>query len=854
MSNKNNLLNIIWIQIYSLHSFFQAKQKTFRNHYCLQGFVKNQQIMVHKKSSGVIGGFFHCDNLQGSRFRRKSLSLYSKKIARNMFRLGVILPFVFGVIVQGWGQRISGHITDAYSGAVIPNASISIQKDQFESFIIADLKGYYQIDSLTPGRYQIKIQQEGYQTLIAQEVLVTTGKALHFNHQLTPISFEMDPVIVRASDSWDIRTNAQVEVIGIEQTERFPANFQDPARVVNAYAGVAQLNDQANHLSIRGLSPAYSKWYLEGMEIVNPNHTSNAGTITDLPTQAGGGVLLFSSQVLGNTILSKGPHAVQYSNALSGIVDLNYRNPSPDETQYSISLSLIGLEAVAEGAFGKKKKNSWLANYRYSTIGFLSDLGVPLGDEDIRFQDAHLQMNFQTGEKSALRLFGFWGYNQNIFKGKENASEREENKERFDINFDNTLYGVGLKYRSLIGSNAVLRIGAVFSNSDAGRQELEIKENQNRSLSQSLLQDNRLFSSFIERQSKAGASGRFTLGLQYKWIDDSGEQNILASGIIQSAMSGSRRSQTRPYAEYLIDISTAIKLDLGLAGSYWSNSESFMIEPQIAFYYRIGSNTDLSLRYQIRSQDFAQPISEINQIPVINNLPVTGRGHLLSLGIEKQINQSSQFSSSVFYTSIQNAPIYSRTQFTSQTFDAFPQPGITYEGKERVYGLEVSYDRMISNALFLSANTTIYKSQIEAPKSGWLDARFDGGYIVNLSVGKEFEKVAESHQRTFGMSGRITILGGLRDRVIDEVISQQTGATFYPSDIYTQKLPTYFRPDLSIYLIKNKGKRTIRWSLDIQNAGNIQNTAYSYYDVVLQKVVVKKQLGIIPILSWRIGF
>lgn len=771
-----------------------------------------------------------------------------------MIRLGVVLMFVFLAVVPGRGQNISGYITDAYSGAAIPNASVSVQKGAFESSVIADLNGFYQIISLIPGRYQIRIQHEGYQSLIAQEVLVTTGKVLHFKHQLKPVSFEMDPVIVRASDSWDIRTNARVEIIGIEQTERFPANFQDPARVVNAIAGVAQLNDQANHLSIRGLSPVYSKWYLEGMEIVNPNHTSNAGTITDLPTQAGGGVLLFSSQVLGNTILSKGPHAVQYSNALSGIVDLNYRNPSPGETKYSVSLSLIGLEAAAEGPMGKARKNSWMANYRYSTIGFLSDLGVPLGDEDIRFQDAHLQMNFQTGDHSAIRLFGFWGYNQNIFKGKENAVEREENKERFDINFDNTLYGVGLKYRLLIGSNAILRFGAVFSSSNAGRQQLEIIENQSRNLSQSLVQDNRVFSSFIEKQSKIGSSGRFTLGLQYKWIDDSGENSFLSSGIIQNNMSGSKRSQMRPYAEYLIDLSNSLKLDLGLAGSYWSNSESFIIEPQLALYYELGSNTNFSLRYQIRSQDFAQPVSEINQIQIQNNLPVTAIGHLVNLGVEKQINQASQFSSSLFYTNIQNAPIYSRTQFASQAFDAFSLPGVTYEGKERVYGLEVSYDRTISNALFLSANTTVYNSQVQAPKSGWKDARFNGGYIVNLSVGKEFEKVTESHQRTLGISGRVTVLGGLRDRIIDEVISQQTGTTFYPSIYYEQKLPTYFRPDLSIYLIKNKGKRTIRWSLDIQNVGNVHNTAYSYYDVVMQKVVDKQQLGIIPILSWRIGF
>jgi hypothetical protein len=42
-------------------------------------------------------------------------------------------------------------------------------------------------------------------------------------------------------------------------------------------------------------------------------------------------------------------------------------------------------------------------------------------------------------------------------------------------------------------------------------------------------------------------------------------------------------------------------------------------------------------------------------------------------------------------------------------------------------------------------------------------------------------------------------------------------------------------------------------SLDIQNASSEKQIVYNYYDRVQQKILGKKQLGIIPILSYRVN-
>ncbi|MCB0583823.1 MAG: TonB-dependent receptor, partial [Phaeodactylibacter sp.] len=111
----------------------------------------------------------------------------------------------------------------------------------------------------------------------------------------------------------------------VEETRRFPATFYDPARLSTAFAGVVNDNDQANGLVVRGNSPNSLIWRLEGLDIVNPNHTSNAGTFSDRPTRNGGGVNILSAQMLGTSHFYTGAFPASYGNALSGVLDMRLR-------------------------------------------------------------------------------------------------------------------------------------------------------------------------------------------------------------------------------------------------------------------------------------------------------------------------------------------------------------------------------------------------------------------------------------------------------------------------------------------------------------------------------------------------
>ena len=106
----------------------------------------------------------------------------------------------------------------------------------------------------------------------------------------------------------------------------------------------------------------------------------------------------------------------QYGNALAGALDMRLRKGNDSRRQNTVQLSLIGLDAATEGYFNKEKKASYLINYRYATIGLLSKLGVPLGDEAINYQDLVVNVNLPTHKAGTFNLFGMYGTSENVFK------------------------------------------------------------------------------------------------------------------------------------------------------------------------------------------------------------------------------------------------------------------------------------------------------------------------------------------------------------------------------------------------------------------------------------------------------
>jgi hypothetical protein len=193
---------------------------------------------------------------------------------------------------------------------------------------------------------------------------------------------------------------------------------------------------------------------------------------------------------------------------------------------------------------------------------------------------------------------------------------------------------------------------------------------------------------------------------------------------------------------------------------------------------------------------------------------------------------------------------------------------LTNDGVGQNYGIELAIRKNFNNDFYISANATLYQSQFKGGDNTWRNTRYNGNFITNLLIGKDWKtafsfKKNKPSQRKIGIYGRLVYAGGYRESPIDLIQSQQLGRTiFIENDAYSLQQPNIFKLDIRWYwqkemYSKNDISKLIRKhtvALDIQNVTNQQNVAFNYFDPLQGQVITKYQLGLIPLLSWRVDF
>ncbi|MFT4758962.1 MAG: hypothetical protein ACI9XO_002049, partial [Paraglaciecola sp.] len=272
--------------------------------------------------------------------------IFMKKITYTFF-------LIFVIITTGFSQNITatlrGTIQDATNEQPLVGATIAILNTDSTLGTTTDSNGDFTFKSVKIGRYQVKISYLGYEILTLTEVLLESGKERVLTIKLKESSADLQEIVVKAPTENNDISPLSNHLITIEEVKRFPATFFDPARLAMLYPGVTGTNDQANGLSIRGLPPSLLQWRLEGVEIVNPNHLSNAGTISDQPSVAAGGVNILSAQMLDNSRLYTGAFPIEYSNALGGVMDMRLRKGNNQQHEFTAQAGLLGFDLGMEG-------------------------------------------------------------------------------------------------------------------------------------------------------------------------------------------------------------------------------------------------------------------------------------------------------------------------------------------------------------------------------------------------------------------------------------------------------------------------------------------------------------------------
>lgn len=743
-------------------------------------------------------------------------------------------------------STIRGTVTDKDTGLPLVSATISVPA--VGQGAVSDNEGRFRFDELPFGRYSISVSYVGYETIVLNEILLEAGK-----EQVLPIKLAPSGILLQSAEVQGDRAQAvnSVQAITPEQTLRYAATYMDPARVAASFPGVAVANDQANGLVIRGNSPNSMQWRLEGVEIVNPNHLSNAGNANDRPTQTSGGVNILSTQLLATSHLYTGAFPAQFGNALSGVMDMNFRNGNNEKQEYTVQASLIGLDLSAEGPFSKKSKASYLVNYRYSFTGLLANMGVQLGGEDNRFQDLSFKVHLPTKKSGEFSFFGMGGISSNVFTAERDTTAWKIQKDQYDIDYRNKMGAAGVTHRISLGNQTTIYTALVGSGLVTERESYLLTR---RDVSQRSFQDRdeaakSLWSFTSNLTKRFGSKSRLKAGFFINRKYDYLYSVSTTTNLLDKSMSG---YILQPYASFQQQLFKKFSSEVGLNYVYYAFTKSHSVEPRASIKWQASPNRSLSFSYGLHSQAqtsavyFSKEKTEFMTSIPIKRLGPT-KAHHFVLGYQENVRNNGVIKLEAYLQDFFQVPIgilWSDGIGEELTFSALNSIenvvnlGLANKGTGRNYGLELSYQRFLAKNYYLMVSGSLYNSTYTAMDGERRNTRYNGRHTFSFTGGKEFNT---GNNGTWGINTKVLWLGGFWESTNQ-------------FDPFKERLNDYFRPDLRIYWKKSRAKYNRTWALDIQNVTNTKNEAYTYYDRIKRKNTVQYQLGTIPVLSYRVEF
>ena len=761
-------------------------------------------------------------------------------------------------------QTVRGTVVDNISQYSIPGAIIKITVADSMIHAVTDEAGKFTLLRVPVGGRTIEITATDYKAVIMQNVTVNAGKELVLTIQMEEDLKEISEVVITAKTDKNKPLNelsvVSTRTFSVEETQKFAAAVNDPARMATSFAGVVTAGEGNNHISIRGNSPNGLLWRMEGVEIPNPNHFSNVGT-------AGGGISILSAQLLSNSDFSTGAFAAEYGNALSGVFDLRLRKGNNEKREYTVQLGILGLDVATEGPFKKGYDGSYLINYRYSTLNILGKIGIPIGDANTNFQDLSFNFYLPTKKLGKFSVFGFGGLSyQTTTAEKDSLRWQEDNFLRLNTNFYSNTGAVGITNTRLFRNKSYLRTALVFSGTENGYQQDRLEADYSsltREYEQRFLQNKLTFSSTYTQKINAKNNIRtgFILNhLGYKLKQsDMGESTVLTEQINEKGGTGTMQL----FFQWNTHFTEKLTTNIGLHYFQLFLNNSTSLEPRASVRYDFHPKHHLTLGYGLHSQ--LQPIGvyfaeqQANGMTTLPNHSLKmSKAHHFVFGYDFVLNEREHIKTEVYYQHLFHVPISkdpTSTYSILNATDGFPAEQLSNSGLGRNYGIELTYERFLFKGLYYLLSASFYESKYKAADGNWYDTRFNTNFATSLTIGKEWNLKNKEKNRTIGFNIKSIYVGGFRYTPIDLNASIAAGETkFVTTQTFGKRMPDYYRLDIRLSFKRNYKRLTSTVALDIQNTINRKNVGGQYFDQKTGEVKYWYQTPLLPVLSYRLEF
>lgn len=784
-------------------------------------------------------------------------------------------------------QTIRGIVKDDFSKVPLIGVNVQVNKGDKKYIGQTDIDGNFRFENLPIGRYNIQLSSIGYEPKQLNQLELTSSKELVLNLELTEKVNTTKRITVTAKKKKGTK-NSSVSVSGrtfsIEESQRYAGSKGDVARMAQNFAGVQGADDSRNDIIVRGNSPIGVLYRLEGVDIPNPNHYSAAGT-------TGGPISMLNNNVLTNSDFLSGAFPAEYGNANAAVFDLNFRKGNNEKTEFLGQIGFAGFEGMVEGPISKKKKSSFLVNYRYSALGVFALMGIDFGTGTAipKYQDMSFNLFFPDN-KGYFKIFGLGGIsNIDLIQSENSAGDNLFGDNSEDLKYTTKTGVIGINRFQRLNKKTFLKLTVAV---DAAQTITNLDtfsfdsfgnvRNFSGKYRENSYQGKYSFNALI--QHKFNSRNTIKVGIRFYnnffsladslYLWDKNVQTNQPLGWIQPTNFNGNTNLIQTFISHTHKLSNKTTFTVGLNNAFYIYNKSNSIEPRAGMTFKTSSKNRISFGYGLHSQlppfriYFEEFTDSFGNSRRANQDIGFVKSHHFVIANDYSFNSKTRLKVEVYYQSLFNVPIDEKEYEFYSLLNQGADFGVSFtdslasKGTGKNFGVELTLERFLSKGFYYLATTSVYRSLYTDRYGNQHPTAFDSRYALNLLAGKEFffkEKTKikkdKSTKGSLTTDLKFVLNGGKRFTPYDEALSQANGKSEHDRNrIYEGKYPDYYRFDIRIAYKKQSKKSSQELGIDIQNVTNRMNVFSQSYDVETNTYSTTTQTGLFPLAFYRITF
>jgi len=171
---------------------------------------------------------------------------------------------------------LRGKVVDRATQQPLLGVNIIILESKFGA--ATDTSGFFFIDKVNPGSYNIGFYYLGYKSILKSNVIINPGRTFDLYIEMVQDILESDAVEVSASYFEKSKESiVSSRTVDFEEIRRDPGSDLDIQRVMQALPAVVSGTDQNNEIIVRGGIAGENLFLMDNIEIPNPNHFGDQG-------------------------------------------------------------------------------------------------------------------------------------------------------------------------------------------------------------------------------------------------------------------------------------------------------------------------------------------------------------------------------------------------------------------------------------------------------------------------------------------------------------------------------------------------------------------------------------------------